>query len=266
MIGLFFIFGLIIGSFLNVVIDRYGTGQGYGGRSRCDITGRALCWYELIPVVSFMIQRGRVRGARSRLSIQYPLVEIGTGLLFALIGLRIGPYLLAGEYGLFFVLTVLWVVIASLCVVIFVYDWKHKIIPDPFVFALIGVSFATLFISPVSPYLGLPTWQALVAGPLVALPLFLLWLISRGRWMGFGDVKLMLALGWLVGMSAGFAGLILAFWIGAIVGVFVLWYTKRLKKNAELPFAPFLLIGSFIAFVYTIDIGSIVSFVHKLLL
>jgi prepilin signal peptidase PulO-like enzyme (type II secretory pathway) len=219
-----------------------------------------------VPVFSFLVQRGRVRGSAARLSSQYPLVEIATGVLFALLGFRIGPYLLSGEYVLFVGLTLLWVVIISLCVVIFVYDLKHKIIPDPFVFALIGIAFVVLFVSPAAPFVQMPTLQALAAGPIVAAPLFLLWLVSGGRWMGFGDVKLMLGVGWLLGISTGLASVILAFWIGAVIGVFVLWYTKRLKKNAELPFAPFLLIGSFIAFVYTIDIEVIMRFVQSLVL
>src|SRR3989338_6841366 len=78
----FFVFGLIVGSFLNVVIYRFNTAKSFGGRSACVSCQNKLCWYELIPLVSFLSQKGRCRNCKARISIQYPLVEFATGLIF----------------------------------------------------------------------------------------------------------------------------------------------------------------------------------------
>src|ERR1035437_1662273 len=85
---IFFIFGLIIGSFLNVVILRLNTEKSFGGRSACMSCQNQLVWYELIPVFSFLALRGRCRNCKARISIQYPLVEFTTGLIFALLFLK----------------------------------------------------------------------------------------------------------------------------------------------------------------------------------
>ena len=127
-----FIFGTIIGSFLNVVVDRLNTGRGFGGRSKCDATGKTLAWYELIPLFSYIFQGGKSRHSKTRLSLQYPLVEASTGILFVLIFAKFWP--LVYRFPASFVLiTLFYFAIASLLVAIFTYDWKHKIIPNWFV-------------------------------------------------------------------------------------------------------------------------------------
>ncbi|MEZ4211247.1 MAG: prepilin peptidase, partial [Candidatus Paceibacterota bacterium] len=123
-----FIFGTIIGSFLNVVIDRFNTGRGLGGRSRCDATGKVLAWHELIPVFSFLIQGGKSRYSKTKLSLQYPLVEAGTGLMFAFLFYKLWPrvYIFPTNFMFFFLF---FCYLICLLIIIFVYDLKHKIIP-----------------------------------------------------------------------------------------------------------------------------------------
>jgi leader peptidase (prepilin peptidase)/N-methyltransferase len=244
---LVFIFGSIVGSFLNVVIDRYGTGRGLGGRSKCDSTGRALSWHELIPIFSFFAQGGKSRHSKTRLSLQYPLVEASTGFVFVLIFMKFWPVVFRAPADFMFAM-LFYFFVFSVLISIFVYDWKHKIIPDFFVWEFNILVFANVIFF-------YPTFLNILAGPLVALPLFLLWSVSKGRWIGFGDVKLALGLGWLLGLSAGFASLLLSFWIGAVFGIFLLLFKK--PKNRQIPFAPFLILSAFLAFLYNIDMDFI---------
>lgn len=242
-----FIFGAIIGSFLNVVIDRFNTGRGLGGRSKCDATGRTLAWYELVPILSYLVQRGKSLHSKTKLSIQYPLVEAGTGFLFVLILQKFWPVIYRFPES-FMLVTLFYFFIFSLLIIIFTYDLKHKIIPNLFVWELnILVLLSVLFFY--------PSVLNILAGPLVALPLFLLWFVSKGKWIGFGDVKLALGMGWILGVSSGFAALLISFWMGALFGIFIL-ITKK-TKNHELPFAPFLILATLLCFLYNIDMVSI---------
>jgi leader peptidase (prepilin peptidase)/N-methyltransferase len=144
--------------------------------------------------------------------------------------------------------------ISSLLLAILVYDIHHKIIPNNLAYLLAIVSALFLFIDLSSPSFVIPNiWQVLSA-PIVALPLFLIWLISLGRWMGLGDAKLVWSFGWILGITKGFTAVIFGFWIGAIVALVIL-FLQRIKKvnrqremtmKSEVPFAPFLIAGFFI--------------------
>lgn len=247
-----FLFGLIIGSFLNVVILRYQTGRSLSGRSGCLSCNRKLRWYELVPVFSFFLQKGHCRGCQSKISWQYPLVELLTGFLFVLVAWHF-----PGDWPAI----IFYWLITSLLVIIVVYDFKHKIIPDRFVFALIILSLLKPIIlldSPILLNLGLGVVGALA----VSLPLFLLWLVSRGRWLGFGDVKLALGVGLLLGWQFGLSALMISFWLGAIIGLFLIaWGKTRLWRKgksytmkSEVPFAPFLILGFWLVFFFSINV------------
>ncbi len=180
-----FIFGTIIGSFLNVVIYRYNTGTSITkGRSMCFSCGKTLVWYELVPVLSFIIQRGKCSGCGSKISWQYPLVEIITGLLFLLTFFTLVS---SGQVNIFSITFLL--IIMSIFVVISVYDIRHKIIPEGLVYGFILLSFIQLFFI---PNVGIIDW---LAGPIFFLPFAMLWFFSKGQWMGFGDAKLALGIG-----------------------------------------------------------------------
>ncbi|GMU74460.1 MAG: prepilin peptidase [Candidatus Campbellbacteria bacterium] len=257
-----FAFGACVGSFLNVVILRYNTGRGINGRSGCAVCGAQLRWFELIPIVSFFVQKGRCRTCHSSVSWQYPLVEILTGALFVALYALYAP-----EWMLLALYAVEW----SLLVVIVVYDMRHKIIPDPFVFAFCALALLSIFLSPGWGF-SVPSnfWSALSAGPLLAAPFALLWLVSGGRWMGFGDAKLALGMGWMLGIAQGLSALVLSFWVGAIVSIGIILYERygaphaalsrthgRLTMKSEIPFAPFLIIGLALVFFFGFDTFSL---------
>lgn len=247
-----FVLGSIIGSFLNVVIYRYNTGWSIvSGRSRCMSCGHELAWYELLPVFSFIFLGGRCLNCRSKISWQYITVELLTASLFCLSFWHWGGLLNFGQ------VIFSWIMLALL-VVIGVYDWRHKIIPDHFVYTLMILGFLyQVFQAWVWP-MDITFFNAVLSGAYVTLPLAFIWLISRGRWMGFGDVKLVLGLGWWVGLGLGFYGLVWSFWIGAIFGVLAMAFGltkfgKRITMKQEIPFAPFLIIGFML--VYFTGIG-----------
>lgn len=208
--------GLIVGSFLNVLLARTGI-RPLTGRSECLSCGRQLLVRDLIPIVSWLALRGRCRFCKERISVQYPLVELAAAALFVALALAALPPLLL----------VLSLAIVSLLIAIFFYDLKHMLIPDAWVWSFNALTlFLMLFVGWEPTGMLLYNLYPIIAGPIAALPLFALWLVSRGRWMGLGDVKLVLGFGWLLGVAAGIYAVVLAFLIGALVSVPLLLISK----------------------------------------
>ncbi len=255
-----FIFGAIIGSFLNVVSLRFNTGMGVNGRSKCFSCGKGLVWHELIPIVSFAAQKGRCKKCKSKISWQYPIVEFFSGAIFVLIFVKFPPVDVASA-----ITTVLYLFITAILIVITVYDIKHKIIPDSLSYTFSAIALAGLFFGGVTLF-HIPLLINLLAGPLCALPFAVLWAISGGRWMGLGDAKLMLGIGWTLGFVAAISSMVLAFWIGAVVSVaWMMIAFKKVKGNYEIPFAPYLILGMYIVLltgVSVIDLRPILAIIN----
>jgi prepilin signal peptidase PulO-like enzyme (type II secretory pathway) len=253
-----FVFGLIIGSFLNVVILRLNTGRSivHGG-SRCARCDKALRWYELVPVFSFLALRGRCARCKQAISFQYPIVELVTAISFVVLFSR---FVLPAFFSITAWFAFAWMLaVASLLIVIFVYDLRHKIIPDMAVYPLIvlGVIGILWKWAMVSGYL---PGTALVGGVLVALPFFCLWFFSKGRLLGFGDVKLALALAWILGVQYSISSFVLSFWIGGIVGLFLIALSHKYRMKSEIPFAPFLIAGAAVAVIGGITTAALFPF------
>lgn len=261
----FALLGAIIGSFLNVVIYRFNTGMGMGGRSKCFSCNTTLKSRDLIPVLSFLYSGGKCRYCGSKVSWQYISVEILTAILFAGVYMVNSNLLLVSPTS-FIVSMIYGLVVMSLLVVITVYDFKHKIIPDAFSYAFAIITFIALFVGYNA--LGeisvvLPGFLSMATGVILAFPFYLLWLISEGRWMGLGDAKLALGIGWFLGLSQGASAIIFGFWIGAVFSVCLLLVDKYFKKKShkhsfsmksEIPFAPFLIAGLLLSYFFGYDI------------
>ncbi|OGG47944.1 hypothetical protein A3D66_01410 [Candidatus Kaiserbacteria bacterium RIFCSPHIGHO2_02_FULL_50_9] len=256
-LGIFlFCLGACIGSFLNVVVLRYNTGRSLSGRSGCFSCGHTLGFFDLVPVLSFLFSSGRCRYCNSSISLQYPLVESAVGVLFLVLYLKGFPFLL----GIYLA------VIFSLLTVILVYDIRHKIIPDPFVYAFIALSALSLGIDFDTVTVSTPTlWHAL-AGPVLFMPFFILWFVSKGTWLGLGDGKLAWGVGWLLGLSGGTTALLIGVWIGAVLSIALLlgqsWLFrggKRLTMKSEMPFAPFMILGLVLVLFLDINFYSLLS-------
>ena len=217
--------------------------------------GHKLAWYELIPVLSFLSLRGRCRVCQSRISIQYPLVELASGLIFAFLFIKFF-YISNLDFAISYAF---YAVMFSFLVVISTYDLKHKIIPDMLVYIFGALAFVGLFLfKNYVFFVHVPTLLEFLSGVLIALPFAFFWLVSGGRWMGFGDAKLALGLGWFLGLSAALSGLVIAFWSGAIIGITLVVFSKikrvgGMGMKSEIPFAPFLIFGALSAFIFELN-------------
>lgn len=227
-----FFIGICIGSFLNVLIDRLPVGQDVTrGRSHCDHCKHNLTWYELIPIVSWIVQLGKSRCCQKKLSVQYPLVEFITGL---------GFLFLYFNYQLSIINYLINLILFCSVLVLFVTDLKFELLPTPLL-VLWGIGAVLRFIALQLSWTellyvyGIPSFG-------VGLFFFLLWFFSKGRAMGDGDIWLAI----LIGLVTGYPGIIIALYIafltGAAVGVIlILGRFKTLKSH--IPFGPFLLFG-----------------------
>ncbi len=264
MLTIIFILGAIVGSFLNVVIYRYNSGTSpLKGRSQCFACGKTLSWYELVPLFSFLLQHGRCRGCSTKLSWQYPIVEAITGVMFVAVYL-LGKPLLESTY---------LVIIFSILLVIAVYDMRHKIIPDGLVatFAVLSIGwFLWPFYNDIARVIHFPYYWTLIAGPMLFFPFWFLWFVSRGRWLGLGDGKLALGIGWFLGATLGGSAVMLGFWIGAAYALIIIalqklgthFFSSKLSMKSEIPFGPFLILGVFIVYFTGVNFfdGSVTFF------
>ena len=243
-----FIFGAIFGSFINALSFRFNTGKGIGGRSRCMQCGHTLHAVDLVPILSYLFLRGRCRYCSTKISMQYPLVELVAGAL------SLGAFIISGATLAFLFWLFVWLVVLFLVV----YDARHMILPWSASLTLLALACASLLL--FTPLTQLDWW----AGPLLALPLFLLSLVSRGRWMGWADSLFELSLGALLGFTHGLTALMLAFWVGAFAGLCTIavaqlrWKSgaRRFTMNSEIPFAPYLALGAAIVYFFNVDFFS----------
>ena len=221
-----FIFGLIVGSFLNVVIFRLESGEKIvNDRSRCLRCKHILAWYDLIPIFSFIFLKGKCRYCGKRISWQYPMVELGTGILFVSVvdhelGIMNYEYLTSNLQYLMVSLLFCFYVISAL-IVIFVYDFKHYIIPDKIIYpAIVVVLGFNLFNDFVTRYTLHVTdnnsqfsnflFAAFISGAFF----YSIVVITKGKGMGGGDIKL----GFLMGLILGWPLILIALFLSFITG------------------------------------------------
>lgn len=244
----FFVVGLTVGSFLNVVIMRGARGEKPYGRSRCNSCKKILSPLELIPILSFALQKGRCRSCGTVLSWQYPLVELGTAVLFS-VSFWYFSTLFPLDARFFLQILGVYIMISA-GIVILVSDLRWQIIPDGAVLILLIYSVVVLFFR---YFLSSGEIQSLLPdlAAAVSFSLFfaLLWFFSGGRWMGLGDAKLMFPLSLILGFPYSLLAFLFSFWIGGAVGIFLI--VLRLKTlSSRIPFGPFILIGSVIAYFF----------------
>lgn len=233
------ILGLIIGSFLNVIILRFDDLKSVlVGRSHCPNCKRALPWYELIPVLSYIGLMGKCRDCKKTISAQYPLVELGTAAVFALLFLK---------FGLSFQFVILSLV-SCILIVIFVYDILHQEIDDRLVVVAAGLWIVYLLVGFITnyPIIQLSVYLSSLYG-LLAFGGFIGFLakVSNETWMGYGDIGLGALLGLIVGWPLALLNCFGAFFIGAVVGL-VFIALKMKKMQSKLPFAPFMILAFWI--------------------
>ncbi len=273
LIGLALI-GLVVGSFLGVVIRRSGTRVGIiRGRSFCPRCRRTLRWFELFPILSFLAQGGRCRSCRQSIPFFYPAVEIITAVIFVVLGIAAGNSMLppppfapdvlggSGTLGGSAAWFLYYVFFALVGVIVSFHDFERRLIPlVPVRLAIIvgiGAQFFGL-LKAGSIYFLLPTMA--IAGGAFAL-FWSLWFFSRGRAMGRGDADVALAIGLYLGPSTAAWGLLLAFWIGAVTGI-VLVLMGRLGMKSRIPFGPFLFGGALVSLCISTSWAALNPFLH----
>ena len=231
-----FLIGISIGSFLNVCIYRIPKKEDIVfERSHCMSCGNVLKWYELIPLFSFIVQGGKCRNCKTKLSAQYPLIELLNGLIYVWI------FIVKG----FCPESILFCICASVLIVISVIDWRTFEIP-------FGCNIVIGILGIVRVILDLAHWYNYVIGFFAVSGLFLIiYWITKGRGIGGGDIKLMAAAGLLLGWQ----NILLALMIGSIAGsVIHLALMKIQGKDRVLAFGPYLAFGIFISMLYGNDI------------
>lgn len=252
MILTFFILGLIVGSFLNVVVYRLNVAESLTWeRSKCPHCKEKIRWYDNIPVISFVLLRFQCRDCQAKISWQYPLVEIFTGVIFALIGARYFSILDSSSW----LPTAYLLGISSFLIAILVYDFLYMEIPAIVLWLGIGwaVAFNLYFDYRAGDIGGNVFNAATYSGTLAAFAAFLFFFslvaISKEKWMGMGDAYLSILLGLVLGWPKILLGLMLAFALGAAVGV-VLILLKKKTMQSQVPFAPFMVLGTFLALFF----------------
>lgn len=234
-LGAVFVFGAIIGSFLNVCIARIPADQSIvSPGSRCPRCETPIAWYDNVPIVSWVVLRARCRHCGERISAIYPAVEILTGALAVAIWMALGPGLAFAGYFAF---------AAALVVITFI-DLDHQIIPDvislPGIALGIAVSFVSPLVTPVDAVLG-----ALAGGGLLLAVAWTYRMIRGQDGMGGGDVKLLAMIGAFLGWQSIFVTLFVGSVIGSLIGVVVMLYEGADTKLA-IPFGPFLAGGALV--------------------
>lgn len=262
MIAIFFIVGLIIGSFLGAVNYRLKTAEDIVfERSHCPKCKKKIRWYDNIPLLSFVILWGQCRDCKKKISWEYPLIELVTGLLFAAVAWKfLGTWGFTADPSRIFtshdiVEMSFWLFSVCYLVLIFFHDLDFMLIPDAAIYPAIIVTLVFQYYKYFQGPLGIATLKAPITGALFAAFVaalfffFLIW-ISKGKWIGGGDVKLGFLAGAIVGWPKVLFVLFFAYMIGAVISLVLIALKKKTWKS-QIPFGPFLVTGIFIVLFFS---------------
>lgn len=231
-----FLLGLSAGSFLSVVVYRLRAGEAvWACRSHCDFCRKKISWYDNIPLLSYCLLKGKCRYCRRKIPPEYPLTELVIGLEFVWIyWLLTVNYKFWGtwEGGYSLALLIYWLVLFSGSLAIAIYDFKYLLIPDLLLWPLIVLTGLRLLVT--------GQWQYLTVAAAAAGFLALLWLITKKRGLGTGDIELGLLMGLVLGYPKIIAAFFLAFLTGALAGV-ILILVKKKQLRDRIAFGPFLI-------------------------
>ena len=253
----FFIFGTCWGSFTNVLIDRTQKKRSIKGRSKCDFCGVVLKWFDNVPVLSFLFLGGHCRECKKKLSWQYPIVELSTGAVFLL------TFKIIQQAGIFNVYSsgfwdvfslVYYFGVVYLLWVILIWDLKYMIIPDFIITVGVVLTFVYKFYE-IFIFKGswlsidFPLTDGLLGAVVLGGFFALMYWKSKGKWIGGGDVKLGFWLGLMAGIKMVYFLILFAYTSGALVAILLLIFKSK-KMKSEIPFGPFLVLGSYLVIFY----------------
>ena len=228
------VLGLIMGSFLSMLIPRLHNDEKgiFFGRSHCSRCKHILKWYELIPLFSYLIQGGKCRSCKKSIGVVYPLTELSTAITFGVLF----------AYTMYWPEFIVYAILFSILIFIFVYDLRYQEIHDAVMLPGIFLAFAFSFL------VGDPMSSLIGAG--IGIAFFgIQWLISRGRWIGSGDIRIGAFMGFMLGWELMILALIFGYIIGSVVGIGLL-LSKKADRKSSLPLGPFLVLGTVVAFFW----------------
>lgn len=247
-VALIFLTGTVFGSFYNVLIDRLPFGKNIvTKRSRCDNCHRQIAWYDLIPVLSFILLNGKCRLCAKKLSFYYPVIELLTGILFVVV-IFASYQTVASIHFVFYQL-----IVYSGLFIIFFTDLKYRLIPDEIMAILILSAFFYLVLFNISSF----GQNILGAVAFCAFFLFLI-IITKGKGMGLGDAKL----AFFIGLYLGIIKTLIAFYVSFLTGAGFAVVAMLLKKKtlkSTLPFGPFLIFGIIASQIYSSQILTLLD-------
>jgi leader peptidase (prepilin peptidase) / N-methyltransferase len=238
------LFGLVFGSAINAMVWRLYVGRSWvRGRSECSECGHTLQAKDLVPVLSWLALGGKCRYCKKPIK-DHPWVELVTGVAFAVSAYVLAPTTVLGWVGLGF-----WLTLLVLLIVLAVYDARWLILPDKIMLPLVVVALvysATMAVLTRTPQVLLgPLMAAVIAGG----AFFAIVYFSKGRAMGGGDIKLAFAMGLVLGLQGTAVAMLVAFNTAAVVGIAMI-VTGRRKRHDHIPFGPFLVGGTVVAFLF----------------
>ncbi len=260
-----FLLGTIFGSFMNVLVDRGEKKESLMGSSHCDFCKKELRWFENVPVLGYFLVNGKCSNCNKSLSLQYPLVEFCVGLLFLAVGFKTGIILSWHvNVGMFFE-TAYFLAVVFILVTIFIWDLKYMIIPNELIIS--GVFLTTIYIfvhyfsSSCSIFsISCYVTESAIGAFLVSGFFYSLFTISKGKWIGGGDVKFGFWLGLLIGWRHVYPFLLVTYVLGSIVALILVNRSKKGWKS-QISFGPFLVISSFVFLFF----GEKLLYLYKIL-
>jgi len=242
MIFLFFIFGLVVGSFLNVVIYRLASEQSgiISGRSHCMNCGHELSWRDNIPIVSYVLLFGKCRYCKSKISLQYPLVEFFTAIIFVVVAYASEISFVNNSI---LIAIVMCIILASMFVV-FIYDFKYMEVPMIAIYIAIALGFLLFYLNNFD-------FHSILIRLLSAITAFSFFFglsyFSNEEWMGYGDGYIAFVIGLVLSPFWAFVAILIAVWSGAIIGSILMLIKGKSIKTA-IPFGPYLVTGLYLAY------------------
>jgi prepilin signal peptidase PulO-like enzyme (type II secretory pathway) len=252
---LIFILGTIAGSFINCFVCRINQKETILGSSYCPYCKHKLGFFDLFPILSFVFLKAKCRYCKEKISWQYPIVELLVGGAFLFIYHFTGFDVLSNDFAnIKFYELLFRLILTTFLMGAFVYDFKHYIIPDRITFSAIGLTFLWIIIG---FFFGYYTEMQILGFMFSAFAsaffFFCLWFFSQGKAMGFGDVKLVFLLGLFLGWPLILPSLFISFFLGAFIGILLIILKKK-KMKSEVPFGPFLILGTFIGLAWGNDV------------
>ncbi len=246
-----FLLGLIIGSFINCIIYRLSIQQSFLlGRSFCPHCKKHLLWYDNIPLLSYLILRTKCRFCHKSISGQYPLVELITGFLFLAVFITTTAFYPLSFYSILLVSAHL--TFTAFLIIIFIYDLKYYLILDKIILPAILIALIlNLLLSLLSPAgFSFKYFLGLIIAALVAGGFFLIqFLVSRGRWIGGGDIRLGVLIGVMLGWPLTLVALAISYILGSLVGILLI-FTKHKTLKSQIPLGTFLTLGTLVTLLW----------------